>query len=98
MTKEELGSALRDAESALNNIVAQAERFVGDNILHGGPFGASGWNDKCGRKIGEAVVSSVDEAVKQNLDLYYCSSVLQKISEELSPLLAAIDVAKKELS
>lgn len=96
MTKEEIDFAVIEARNALSDIVSQAEKFANDNIC-GGFFGSSRWNDACGKKISEMVVSSVSEAVADNLNLYDCECKLSKISDDIESIIAVIDSAKKEM-
>lgn len=95
MTKEELDFAVIEAKNALGHLVSDAEKFANDNI-YGGFFGSNRWNDACGKKISEMVVSSVSEAVADNLNLYDCECKLSKIVGELSSIIPIIDAAKKE--
>lgn len=98
MTENELTTVVNDAEKAIEDIVTCAEKFVEEEIWRNGFFGlGSGWNDACGKRIGDKVISSVKDAVDSNLNIYDCQSMLDKISEEVAPLLSAIEEAKREL-
>ena len=92
-----LESAIREAENGLDQIVAVAERFVEENIFGGGIFGTGGWNDACGEKIGEQLISAVRQAVAQWMNIYDCKSELDQIKDDFQPLIAIIDDVKKEL-
>ena len=97
MTKEELNFAVIEARNALGHIVSDAEKFANANICGGGLFGSNRWNDACGKKISELVVSCVREAVANNLDLYELECELSKLVDELTPIITVIDEAKREL-
>lgn len=89
--------AINDAKQGLNQIISEAENFVQENVSGGGIFGFSGWNDACGQKIGRAVISSVESAVKAHLDLYDCQSKLDSISDNLQDIISVIEAVKEEL-
>ncbi len=97
MSSAELESAIRDAESALDGIVAQAEKFAGERF--GGGIFESGkcWNDACGKRIREMLVSSVEQVVGDHLNIYDCQSEFGKISDDIPPIIEVIEAAKKEL-
>ena len=97
MNKYELEHILGDARDALNGIVGGAERFAQENF--GVEIFSLGgrWSDACGERISVALVDSVERAVRDNLNLYECESVLQNMADDISPLLAVIEQAKQEL-
>ncbi len=98
MTESELDTVLSDTERAIEDIVAVAEKFAEEEIWRDGFFSfGGGWNDACGKRIGEKVVYAVQNAVDNNLNIYDCQSKFDKMSGEVAPLLSVIEEAKREL-
>lgn len=98
MTDYELGNATSEVKNALGQIISEAEEFANVNILNNGllSFG-EGWNDACGKKISQTLIATVKDAVDKNLKIYDCEAKLDKIADDISPLISIIESAKKEL-
>lgn len=94
MNESEFDNVINDAKGGLNSIVTEAEKFVNKDIIHGS-FG--GWNDVCGKKIGDMLISSVKDSFEKNINIFDCTSKLDKILGDIRPLISIIEDAKKEL-
>ncbi len=69
-TGGEIQNDIKEVKAALDGIVKCAERFVSENIMDGVLGISSGWDDVCGRKIGDMIVSSVASAVSDHIRHY----------------------------
>lgn len=98
MTVNEFENTIDDAKKSLDNIIAETEKFTNENFLNGGLFSFSGgWNDACGKRISEYLISSVRQAVSEWLNIYDCKSELDKINDGCGSLISIFEEAKKEL-
>lgn len=89
VTGPELEQAFTDADDAMRRIIGDAETFAEEC--------ARKWNDDCGKRIGESIVATVEQAVEKVLDLYECSEAFTRFFEELRPVITAIAEAQEEL-
>lgn len=98
MTENELNFEVDKAKNALDNIVAETEKFADENILKNCFFSfGGGWNDVCGKSISNKLVSSVNEAVARWINIYNCKKQLEKIIDDIAPLFQVIEAARREL-
>lgn len=98
MIESELENAVLDAKNGLDNIVKSTEKFVDENILNGGSLSFDcGWNDACGKKISDKLITSVNNGISKWLNIYDCKLKLEKILDDILPLIGIIEDAQEVL-